>query len=167
MNPSPRAHIYRLFFALIVFVAAFLGIRALAIPDSWDSERWYRTDSLGELQSLPLRYGGNESCETAGCHNPEEAARHDKKLAALALGPHRELACEVCHGPVADHVKDGKKVNEAQVTVANKLCLSCHKKLIGRPEQFAQFSETLLYHELLKVRERSLCRACHDPHEPK
>ncbi len=168
MNPSPRAHIYRMILALIVFVAAFIGIRALAIPDSWDSERWYRTDSLGELQSLPLRYGGNESCDTAGCHDPEDAtARHQEKLASLALGPHQGLACEVCHGPVAEHVKDGKKVNAAKVTVANDLCMSCHQKLIGRPEQFAQFSETLIYHKLLNVRERSLCRACHDPHEPK
>ena len=167
MSPSPRAHIYRLLIALAVLGVVFLGIRALAIPASWDNERWFRKDSLGDIKQLPMKYGGNESCETVGCHDKEQTARHEEKLSSLAYGKHQELACEVCHGPVSAHVKDGEKANDAQITVANKLCLSCHDALTSRPEQFAQFSETQLYHELLNVKKRSLCRACHDPHEPK
>jgi hypothetical protein len=166
MNPSPRAHIYRLLIALVIFVAAFIGIRALAIPDSWDSERWFRQDSLNDIKQLPQHYGGNESCGTAGCHSPEQAAEHEKKLASLSTGKHQGLACEVCHGPFAAHVEDGKKVNNATVTVSNELCLSCHRQLMSRPDHFAQFSDDQLRHKLLNVRDISLCRACHDPHEP-
>ena len=164
MNPSPRAHIYRLLLAVGILIGVFLGIRALAIPDSWDSDGWYRRDSLTDLQQLPQHFAGNGSCGGAGCH--EKSMRHLEKMAALATGQHQGLACEVCHGPLSDHVKDGEKVAPAKVNVANDLCLSCHAPLLGRPQQFAQFSETQLPHKLLNVREISLCRACHDSHKP-
>ena len=166
MNPSPRAHIYRLLAALAVLGVVFLGIKALAIPDSWDEKRWFRKDSLEDIARLPLHYGGNESCQSAGCHDPKQAARHEEKLATLASGSHQGLACEVCHGPASAHFKDGQKINDAQVKVATQICMSCHKALTGRPEQFAQFSETQIHHSLLNVKARSVCRACHDPHDP-
>ncbi len=166
MNPSPRAHIYRLLLALVVLLVVFLGIRALAIPSSWDSERWYRQESLTDIQQLPIRFGGNGSCATSECHEPTEATRHDEKRGSLDHGQHKGLACEVCHGPLVDHAKNGEKSQDAKITVANELCMSCHRQALGRPEQFAQFSTTQIYHKVLKVRERSLCRACHDPHDP-
>lgn len=164
MTPSPRTHIYRLLIALVVLIGVFIGIRALAIPDSWDSKRWFRQDSLNDVAQLPLRFAGNGSCGGAGCH--EKSMRHLEKMAALATGQHQGLACEVCHGPLSDHVKDGEKIAPAKVNVANTLCLSCHAKLMGRPQNFAQFSDTQLPHKLLNVHEISLCRACHDPHRP-
>ncbi len=165
MNPSPRAHIYRLLLVLFVIGAVFIGIRALAIPDSWDNQRWYRKEALAQLQSLPMQFGGNHSCKESECHEPPK--RHQAKLDAVTNGNHNGMACEVCHGPLARHAKDGEKIDDAEMTAANELCLSCHRQLISRPEQFAQFSETLLYHELLDVRKITPCRACHDPHEPK
>lgn len=166
MNPSPRAHIYRMLIALAVLGIVFLGIKALAIPESWDEERWFRRDSLKDIAQLRLHYGGNEACQTAGCHDSEQAARHAEKLSTLASGMHQGLACEVCHGPVSEHVKDGQKIKDARVEVATQLCMSCHQKLTGRPQQFAQFSETEIHHELLNVKARAVCRACHDPHDP-
>ncbi len=165
MNPSPRSHIYRLLLLLLVLGAAFMLVRALAIPDSWDEQHWFRRDALQTLSALPMRFGGNASCEASKCHEPTK--RHDAKLQALSHGKHKTLACEVCHGPLLDHVEEGKKVEHAQISATNDLCLSCHRQLVSRPEKFAQFSETLLYHELLDVREITPCRACHDPHEPK
>ena len=165
MNPSPFAHIYRLLLVLAVMGAAFVGIRALAIPDSWDAERSYRRDALKELQQLPMRFGGNESCQDSECHEPTK--RHQAKLEAVSKGRHQGVACEVCHGHLSKHARNGEKVDDAEMTAANELCQSCHQELISRPEQFAQFSETLLYHELLEVKQITPCRACHDPHEPK
>jgi hypothetical protein len=164
MNPSPRTHIYRLLIALVIMGVVFIGIRALAIPESWDSKRWYRGDALKDLQQLPLRFGGNESCQDSACHEPTQ--RHPARIKALAGGKHRVLSCEVCHGPLSDHVRDGKKLGKARIMPTNELCMNCHQQLISRPQQFAQFSETLIYHKLLGVRETTICRGCHDPHEP-
>jgi hypothetical protein len=166
MNPSPRAHIYRMLIALAILGVVFLGIRALAIPESWDEQRWFRRDSLDDIAQLPLHYGGNEACQTSGCHDLEQPMRHAEKLATLASGMHQGLACEVCHGPASEHVKDGQKINDAQVKVATEICMSCHQTLTGRPAQFAQFSESEIHHKLLDVKARSICRTCHDPHDP-
>ncbi len=166
MKPSPRAHIYRLVGLLVIGMAGFLVLKNLAVPPSWDFEKWYRLDAEKELQELPLRFGGNESCTGSTCHDGHRPATHDPRHEALAGGRHSGLACEVCHGPLIDHVEDGETVGQAVINANNDLCLSCHRHLITRPEQIAQFSETLIYHALLGVNEISACRACHDPHDP-
>ncbi|MCG6869576.1 MAG: cytochrome c3 family protein [Gammaproteobacteria bacterium] len=164
MKPSPRSHLYRLLLVLAVAGAGFVGLRQLAIPDSWDEEHWYRGDALDELAAQPSRFGGNASCEGSSCHEPP--ANHKANYDALSQGLHAGVACESCHGPLARHAADGEKLDHARLNVANELCLGCHQELIARPQNFPQFSETLLYHELLNVRETSPCRACHNPHEP-
>lgn len=164
MNPSPRTHIYRLLFALAILIGAFIGIRALAIPESWDSAHWFRRDSLIDIQHLPRHFAGNAFCGGSGCH--KKSMRHLEKMALLETGRHQGLACEVCHGPMSDHAKDGEKIAPAKITVANSLCLSCHARLTGRPQQFPQFDETSVAHKLLNVKKIAICRACHDPHKP-
>ncbi len=62
MNPSPRAHIYRLLAVMIIGIAGFIGIKMLATPAGWDHQRSYRPAAEEELKALPMRFGGNESC---------------------------------------------------------------------------------------------------------
>lgn len=166
MNPSPRAHIYRLIVLMVLALVGFIAVKTVAVPESWDSERWFRGDAAEELKHLPMRIGGNESCTGSACHDDDGPRNHQDRYDSISGGSHQGLACENCHGPLSDHVKDGRTVAQARMNSNNDLCLGCHQRLVGRPEQFAQFSETLLYHQLLNVTIISPCRACHDPHEP-
>ncbi len=167
MSASPRAHIYRLILVLVLVAVGFLVVQGFAIPTSWDSQNWYRKDALTELQELPLRFGGNESCASGNCHDGAKPVRHQIRIDTLSNGTHQGLACEGCHGPLSDHVQGGRKVNIARLDFTNDLCLRCHQELVSRPQDFAHFSETFLYHQLLDVKITKPCRACHDPHEPK
>lgn len=167
MSPSPRSHIYRLVLILVLGISGFLVVRSLAIPESWDGDRFYRQDALQELKDRPLRFGGNAACAGSGCHEGERVSSHRRRFLAISQGKHQSLACENCHGPLVAHARDGRKVGYAQLTVENSLCFSCHLALVSRPRKFAQFSEQLLYHKLLKVNTGSPCRDCHDPHDPR
>ena len=94
INPSPWSHLYRLGILLGAAFIAFLVIKALATPPSWNHEGWYRGDALIDMAAQPLAHGANESCRD--CH--EDAVKKVKKL------KHRKLSCEGCHGALADHV---------------------------------------------------------------
>ncbi len=166
-NPSPRAHIYRLVIILILGTAGFLGIKTLAVPDTWDDEKWYRRGAEEDLKAQPMRIGGNESCLASACHDDARPNTHDARYKTVSQGRHQGLACENCHGPLSAHVKDGETVGHARLDPNTELCLGCHQRLVSRPKDFTQFSVELLYHEILKVTDISPCRACHDPHEPK
>lgn len=166
MNPSPRAHVYRLLILLVIGIAGFAVVKKLAVPESWDYERWYRLGAEEDLKQQPLRFGGNESCAGSICHVDSRPQTHQVRFDALGRGNHKGLSCEACHGPLGDHVQDGKPVGRMPMNSNSDLCMSCHQKLVTRPQQFAQFSEDLLYHALLGVTEISACRSCHDPHDP-
>jgi len=153
-TPSPRSHLDRLALLLVVCLVAFLIIKDLATPASWNYEVWYRGDALAELQALPLAFGGNESC--VECHDDEHEAMAEFK--------HQTLACESCHGALADHVKEGKKFADAKVDKSRTQCLLCHQVLISRPKDFPQFSMDIRRHKTMK--ETTVCVKCHDPHEP-
>ena len=167
MSPSPRSHVYRLLLLLALALAGFVGILQVAVPVSWDSEHWYRADAAVELRELPMRYGGNASCQTSSCHDDQRPQDHQADSDKLARGPHRGLSCESCHGNLALHVAGGAKTQAAQVAKENSQCLNCHRALAGRPEGFPRFKEDLQEHQLLQVNAvTDACSSCHDPHEP-
>jgi predicted CXXCH cytochrome family protein len=167
MNVSPRTHIYRLAVVLVVIAAGFAALRSLAIPDSWDNEKFYRVDSLDDLKLQPLRMGGNEACAGSGCHEEQRMARHKERLDALAKGNHSGLACETCHGPLSDHVSGGRRAASALINRENTLCLGCHGPLLSRPKNFPQFNAENTGHWYFDVEITTPCRDCHDPHEPR
>jgi hypothetical protein len=152
---------------LVVVGIGFLAVRQLAIPASWDSERWFRRDALEDLKKLPTRFGGNESCAGASCHDDQRPKHHQVNLQTLDNGAHNGLACENCHKPLYEHVQDGRKIGFAGFNQSSELCLRCHAPLVSRPASLSQFREDFIYHELLDVRISTPCRICHDPHEPK
>ncbi len=160
-SPSSRSHLYRLGAVLIIGFVGFLALKALATPASWNYEDWYRNDAKKEIASGPLIYGGNESCQT--CHGDEKQE--------LAEFKHETLSCESCHGALADHVRNGKKIAAAKVDDgSNWQCLNCHEKLITRKLvsnrlDFPQFRvDRVPEHE--EVAKGLLCLSCHNPHDP-
>ncbi len=167
MNISPRTHIYRLLVLLVLVVVGFIAVRGLAIPSSWDSEQFFRLDSLDELKSQPMKIGGNESCAGASCHDQEKVAKHKTQLATVGRGSHKGLACENCHGPLSVHVSDNKKIASAVIDHENKLCLGCHGQLVSRPKKFAQFDTEHTGHWYFDVEITKPCRDCHNPHNPR
>lgn len=167
MNVSPWSHIYRLVVLLVIIVIGFLGVRSLAIPSSWDNEKFYRVDSLEDLKLQPLRIGGNDSCTGSSCHDQKKLAKHKQQFNALAKGNHNGLACENCHGPLSEHVSDGKNIASARINRENDLCLGCHGPRISRPKAFSQFNDEKTGHWYFDVEITKPCRECHDPHEPR
>ncbi len=167
MNVSPRSHIYRLLVLLVVVVVGFIAVRSLAIPASWDNEKFYRVDSLEELKLQPMRLGGNEACAGSGCHDEQKVLKHKERFNTLAKGSHSGLACENCHGPLSDHISDGKHAAKARINRENTLCLGCHGPLISRPKDFPQFDAEKTGHWYFDVEITKPCSDCHDPHEPR
>jgi Cytochrome c554 and c-prime len=92
----------------------------------------------------------------AGCHAPE--------LASWTVSPHSTVACESCHGPLADHVATVSLTRAPASTpapIANPdgLCITCHQAAVGRPSGFPVVDPAKHY-------TGATCVACHDPHAP-
>lgn len=171
MTPSPRAHIYRLVFIITVASIALMNLKNFAVPTDWDKQLWYRPTALSELQQLPLRFGGNESCKGSNCHevitNQQTAKEsHQAKLTQLQGSLHKTLACESCHGPLYDHVKGDRKVADAN-RVRARHCFQCHGPLPGRETKIKPFSEEFQLHKIMQVTAQRTCTDCHNPHAPK
>ncbi len=167
MGSSPRSHIYRLLFVLLAVAIGFLGVRYLAIPESWDSQKSYRLNTLVELKELPMRIGGNEGCASSACHEDYVAESHQQRFELVADSQHRGLVCENCHGPVWDHAQDGEVVGYPREIKENEACMACHQSLLSRPEAFPQFRADSVAHAYYEVDATFACKDCHDPHDPK
>jgi len=148
----------RLLLVFLGIIALVLIGRVIFVPDSWGEYGYYRGGYIEQEASLELVYGTNESCKN--CH--EEV--YDLKLEST----HKRLSCEICHGPVNAHAKDGKKIavmpvrkNEKQI----ELCLTCHTKVVGRPQKFPmiEYPEHLVD---LDVKTTHTCDQCHTVHAP-
>lgn len=162
-NPSPVSHLYRLGFLLAAVGAIFVTAIVVFTPDSWNYDVWYRGDALQLNASEPLAYGGitdiatskrNRSCKS--CH--AEQTKQVKKR------KHKTLSCEACHGALADHAQDDKKIAVAYIDKSRWQCLNCHAALISRPKKFPQFTDEVSKHRTLE--EETVCLKCHEAHNP-
>jgi hypothetical protein len=164
-DPSPRTHLYRLGLLLILGFVSFVGIVAVATPPSWNYEvsQWYRLDAVKEAALKPSAYGGiadiavskrNDACKDC----------HEKSHTTVRKLRHKKLSCESCHGALADHVQEGKKVAVAVVDKSTWQCMNCHRQLISRPKSIPQFSDEVAKHA--EVAKGEVCLKCHDAHDP-
>ena len=160
--PSRHTHLIRLTLVLAAFFIVAGVVGWWATPASWnyDIDNWYRRDAMIDNAVQPLIYGGNESC--VECHEPA-----DKQLRKYK---HRALACESCHGALADHVRVGKRFAAAVVDKSRWQCENCHAEQINRPPDFPQFSKTGDIGKEVKKHKRldaeTLCLKCHNAHDP-
>ena len=154
-NPSPWSHLYRLGIIAVICLIAFLVIKKVATPSSWNYEAWYRGGALTDAAQQPLAHGGNESCQA--CH--EDTVNKVEKL------KHKTLSCEGCHGALADHVRDEEKIADALVIRDSVWqCVNCHSELVSKPRGFPQFTDEVKKHR--EVEEGAVCLKCHDAHDP-
>jgi hypothetical protein len=148
-------HVFRvLLVLLLVLVVAVVG-RSFLIPKSYGMYGNYRYDNVQEQMEVraPL-HGGARSC--ADCH--------DDRFQAVAKGSHARVNCEVCHGPLGRHVKDGDVVAKMAIDRSPKLCGYCHRKTDGRP---AKFPQVVFEKHVDGGLGAKGCLECHDPHSPK
>lgn len=156
---SHTKHLWRAALLLVaVGLVGFTG-RHFLIPESFGEAGFYRYDSLGEFMAQPVVHGGSASC--AACH--EDAAT------AKAAGKHAGVSCEVCHGPLAGHVKDDAVIAPMPVNRSHELCAYCHQTLKARPRAMPQVDipEHLGALEALAPGEaipEGACATCHDVH---
>ena len=148
-------HVFRVLLVLLLVLVVVVVGRSFLIPKSFGMYGNYRYDNVQEQMDVraPV-HGGARSC--ADCH--------DDRFQAVGKGSHAKVSCEVCHGPLGRHVKDGDVVAKMAIERSPKLCGYCHRKIDGRPPKFPQVV-------FEKHVEGGLgpkgCLECHDPHSPK
>ena len=160
MQSTYNSHVKRIVLGLVVFAVIGLLGKMLLTPKSFGTYGHYRADTIEEEANLKIRHGTNASCFS--CHQ-HEADIHLK-------GRHKTISCEFCHGPYADHIKDGKKVGTLPVKRGEEirvLCLRCHNKAIqARPEEVIKTVVMPEHLESQKVKVTHICNQCHNQHAP-
>ncbi len=152
-------HVFRVIFVLLLALVAFVLGRSLLVPKSFGMYGNYRFDNVAEQAAIraPV-HAGAAAC--ADCHD-DKAKAHD-------AGVHKRVSCEICHGPLGIHVKDGDLVAQMPVDRSFTLCARCHRKILGRPEKFPQVVLDQHVQQMGQAKlEGKVCLDCHDPHSPK
>lgn len=148
-------HVFRVVLVLLLAIVVIVVGRTVLIPKSYGMYGPYRFDNVAEQASVrPPLHGGADSCTE--CHAPRAKAHQ--------IGVHKPVSCEICHGPLGRHVKDGKVFAKMPIDGSFTQCARCHRKIIGRPEKFPQV--VLSQHVQTRL-EGKVCLDCHDPHSPK
>jgi hypothetical protein len=152
-------HVFRVIFVLLLALVAFVVVRSLLVPKSFGLYGSYRYDNVPEQAAVrPPLHGGAASCDDC----------HDERAKKKAAGAHKSVSCEICHGPLGRHVKDGDVVAKAAIDRSFTLCARCHRKIEGRPEKFPQVALEQHVHQQGPAKlEGKVCLECHDPHSPK
>jgi cytochrome c553 len=156
-NKLPK-HIVRLLFLLVIAVLLALVARTYLIDPSFYRFGHYRGDAIPELASGTPVFLGSAYCLT--CHAGEDADKHIDRNVDWAVGVHRTVQCEVCHGTAPQHPDDGKSLLPVDRI---KLCTTCHLAITGRP---ATQPQIVLGEHPFPDEETPQCTDCHNPHSP-
>ena len=148
-------HVFRVLLVLLLVLVVVVVGRSFLIPRSFGMYGNYRYDNVQEQMDVraPV-HGGAASC--ADCH--------DDRFQAVGKGSHAKVSCEVCHGPLGRHVKEGDVVAKMAIDRSPKLCGYCHRKIDGRPPKFPQVVFDKHVDGGLGAKG---CLECHDPHSPR
>ena len=148
-------HVLRVAFVLIAALAVVFLTRGFLVPKSYGLYGPYRFDNVKEQMNARMpAYAGAAAC--GECHSEEFEKR--------AKGSHKTVNCEVCHAPLAFHVKADGSVVAPPIDRSFTLCARCHRKMLGRPLKFPQ---VVLEQHVNGPLEGKVCLECHDPHSPK
>ncbi len=148
-------HVFRMALVVLVLLAAALAVRGVMVPRSFGLYGPYRYDNVAEqMRVRKPAHAGAAAC--GECH-PDE-------LKLRAAGRHQTVSCEVCHVPLALHVKDDGSIEAPVIDRSYALCARCHRKIEGRPPRFPQ---VVLEEHVSGPLEGKVCLGCHNPHSPK
>jgi len=147
-NKMPE-QITRLIIISVILLAALILVRNILVPGDFGEYGHFRTSAVSEIVSQKIKYAGQEVCTEC----------HDDLTELKYTGFHRNVSCEVCHGPAAAHTEDDEAV-ELNFPRGRGYCPLCHEYLPSRPTGFPQIISDS--HNPMKA-----CITCHDPHDPK
>ena len=147
LNRVPE-QVIRLVVISILGIGFLILIRVLLVPPDFGEYGHYRASAVDEIVSQPIQYAGHEACLEC----------HDDVTEVKSQGYHRNVACEVCHGPAALHVEDDEAI-KLRIPRERGYCPLCHEYLPSRPTGFPQIVAT-------SHNPRKPCISCHDPHTP-
>ena len=120
-------HLIRPALILLTGLAVFLVVRSAIVPKAFGQYGHYRPGALALVRQHPIAYAGQDTCVL--CHDDEAKAR--------AAGKHAHVACEACHGPLAQHADDPAAIRPQLPDVAN-LCRRCHEKDAAKPTKLSR-----------------------------
>ena len=141
-------HLIRPALVLLAGIMLFLVLRHAVVPKAFGQYGHYRPGALDLVRQHPIAYAGQDTCVM--CHDDEAKLR--------AAGKHAHVACEACHGPLAQHAEDPTAHVPQLPDVAN-LCRRCHEKDTAKPKGFPQVATA-------EHSGGAACNACHQPHNP-
>ena len=81
--------IKRLTVVFVVVISLFITIRPILIPSDFGEYGHYRTSAVSEIVTQDIKYAGRQICYDC----------HDDVVELKQIGYHKDLSCEVCHGP--------------------------------------------------------------------
>ncbi len=144
--PDQIIRISIIFTALILFT---IVIRVFIIPEDLKEKGIFRTSAIKQELAKEIHYAGSEIC--VDCHEEQYDAKHN--------GYHKELSCEVCHGPSYEHSEEPDDATP-DAPRKRKFCPVCHTYNLSRPSGFPQINP--FAHNPLEP-----CINCHEPHDPR
>jgi len=135
-----------LFFGLGLLL--FVALRAFFVPKGFGELGHFRPAAIADNAARPIVYAGREGCEV--CHADVAESRQGSRHAAIA--------CEACHGALAQHADDPARLKPTRPD-ARKLCVQCHRSEAAKPDKFPQVIPD-------QHAGTEPCTACHHPHHP-
>ena len=142
-------HLLRVVAFCAAGLAVFGAARRLAVPKDFGVYGHYRAGALDDARKRPIAFAGQQAC--GECHTDIVELRK----ASL----HRQVSCEVCHGPLAKHAS-GDDTTTPKRPDGRTACLYCHQKNVSKPAGFPQIV-------VKEHADEGKCSECHQPHNPK
>jgi len=164
-------HIIHLVIVLAIVGGGLRALRTALVPATFGQYGAYVGASVDVIRSRSVKYVGVDRCKD--CHLKEWKKWSRKE--------HATVACEVCHGPGAEHSVENadprplpprSKSSGKMAEQAHDLCMSCHAEAPGRSTEFSQIrskahlAEFKITEESEDFEESMRCLTCHTGHDP-
>jgi hypothetical protein len=155
LRPANRAGLVKRLIAVpfvVAGLAATLFLLGAAFSAAYGEYGFHPEENARSWAALTPSYADSSLCQR--CHTTE--------YAPWGASPHRVVACETCHGPLAGHAAETSPSapagSVAVARVPDTICATCHAKVTGRPLAFPQVSLAGHY-------PGASCLWCHNAHD--
>lgn len=152
LRPTSRKGAVGLFLGGVALVAVTVVGLVVVLPWAYGMYGFHPEENAASWASLTPQYAQSPACQR--CHAQEYEPWQEAE--------HQVVACESCHGPLAEHAATAPEgataaiPNEVDPPHAD-LCVLCHEQAPGRPAGFPVVDLEAHYGG-------APCMGCHEPH---
>ncbi len=139
----------RLAIVFVLLISGYIAARYLLVPETFGDLGHYRAASIDDIVAQPIKYTGHEICFEC----------HDDIFEIKQASYHKDVNCEVCHGPGIEHVEDEDLEILPPAPRERGFCPLCHEYNPSRPTGFPQI-------EVISHNPGEPCITCHNSHDP-